>query len=59
MQVGDLIRIRKYGTLGVVVRVHEAAQIDDTRLHVIWVSTGKRGMCWWDEVDVLSKGGKQ
>ena len=59
MKIGDLIRTKKHGSLGVIVRVLEAAQVDDTRFYVIWVSTGKRGMCWWDEVDVLSKGGQQ
>ena len=55
MKVGDLIKVKKNGTLGVVVRTEEAAQVDDTRLYVIWVNNGKRGMCWEDEVEILSE----
>jgi len=54
MKVGDLIKVKKYGTLGVVVRIQEAAQVDDTQLYVFWVNSGKRGMCWEDEVENLS-----
>jgi len=54
MEVGDLIKVKKYGTLGVVVRIQEAAQVDDTQLYVFWVNSGKRGMCWEDEVENLS-----
>ena len=54
MKVGDLIKVKKYGTLGVVIRIQEAAQVDDTQLYVFWVNSGKKGMCWEDEVENLS-----
>ena len=59
MHIGDLIRFKKNGALGVIIRVQEAFQVDDPMYHVVWVGNGKRGACWWDEVDVLSRGGKQ
>ncbi len=55
MEIGDLVRAKKYGTLGVVIEVKEASQVDDQYLKVVWVNSGKRGGVFWDEVDLLSE----
>ena len=55
MEIGDLVRTKKYGTLGVVIEVKEAAQVDDQYLNVIWVNSGNRGGVFWDEVEILSE----
>ena len=55
MEIGDLIRTKKHGTLGVVIEVQEAAQVDDQYLKVIWVNSGNRGGVFWDEVEILSE----
>ena len=55
MEIGDLIRTKKHGTLGVVIEVQDAAQVDDQYLKVIWVNSGNRGGVFWDEVEILSE----
>jgi hypothetical protein len=55
MEIGDLIRAKKHGTLGVVIGVVEASQVDDQFLKVIWINSGNRGGVFWDEVEVLSE----
>ena len=55
MEIGDLIRTKKHGTLGVVIEVQEASQVDDQFLKVIWVNSGNRGGVFWDEVEILSE----
>ena len=55
MEIGDLIRTKKHGTLGVVIEVQEASQVDDQFLKVIWINSGKRGGVFWDEVEILSE----
>ena len=55
MEIGDLIRTKKHGTLGVVIEVKEAAQVDDQYLNVILVNSGNRGGVFWDEVEILSE----
>jgi len=55
VKVGDLIKLKKHGTLGIIVRMKKAAQVDDIQLYVTWVNTGKRGTCWGDEVEVISE----
>ena len=55
MEIGDLIRTKKHGTLGVVIEVKEAAQADDQYLNVIWGHSGTRGRVLWDEVEILSE----
>ena len=55
MEIGDLIRTKKHGTLGVVIGVVEASQVDDQFLKVIWINSGNRGGVFWDEVEILSE----
>jgi len=55
MEIGDLIKAKKHGALGVVIGVVEASQVDDQFLKVIWINSGNRGGVFWDEVEVLSE----
>jgi len=55
MKVGDLIKFKKHGTLGIVIQIWEASQVDDSCFDVIWVDNGKRGTVWWNEADLISR----
>ena len=51
MQAGDMVKHKKYGSTGIVVRL-EGVGIPLAR--IIWTSSSATGACWPDEIEVIS-----
>jgi hypothetical protein len=53
MQVGDLVKHKKNGHLGLITKIEYAADGHDP-MHYIWWTDGAKGACWKNEIEVIN-----
>jgi len=55
MQVGDMIKHKKYGSTGIIIRLDDDnVTFGMPLIRVIWTSSNAAGACWPDEIEVIS-----
>jgi hypothetical protein len=53
VQVGDLVKHKKNGHLGLITKIEYAADGHDP-MHYIWWTDGAKGACWKNEIEVIN-----
>jgi hypothetical protein len=54
MQVGDLVKHKQGGALGLIVRIEEAEGGHDPLFYVKWANE-HQSACWTQEIEIIKK----
>jgi hypothetical protein len=55
VKVGDVVKHKKYGSIGIIVRLEDDNVTSGLPLaRIIWTSSSATGACWPDEIEVIS-----